>query len=502
MFQKLEIIDRILFSLVDHPEVTTKDSFHVFKNNIYRDYKIDKVIPSIALIERYNELIEKGEMSYDIRIHKLLRKRAIRSLSGVSVISVLTKFWGCPGKCIYCPTNENLPKSYIPNEPAVMRAELNAFDPVRQVQNRLRSLEITGHTIEKCDVRIIGGTWSFYPKAYQEEFIKGIYDAHTNYSIARKHIAATSIEAEKFASFRLEPGFEPHVSATLEEAKKRNETAECRVIGIAIETRPDWITPEEIVRLRQYGVTRVEIGYQTTFDDINALNKRGHGNAESIRATRLLKDAGFKVVAHMMPNLLGSTPERDIMALAKVFDEADFRPDELKIYPMVVTLNSELTGIWENGGFQPYDDETLVDLMARMQGMIPEYIRLNRMYRDIPASEILAGSKLANLRQVTDEKMKTLGLSRHDISAREIRLKENDPTRATLTIEEYDASGGKEYFLQFVDPTDRTLFSLLRLRVSSSVIARSDSDVAIQENDFPNQSQALGENRDPGSSPG
>lgn len=172
MNQKLEIIDRILRSLVEHAEVETKEAFQVLKNHIYREYKLAKVIPAIALIERYHELIELGEMKYDIRIHKILRKRAIRSLSGVSVISVLTKFWGCPGKCIYCPTNENLPKSYIPNEPAVMRAELNAFDPVRQVQNRLRSLEITGHTIDKCDVRIIGGTWSFYPQAYQEEFIK------------------------------------------------------------------------------------------------------------------------------------------------------------------------------------------------------------------------------------------------------------------------------------------------------------------------------------------
>jgi elongator complex protein 3 len=204
MLQKLEIIDRILKSLDEHPEIDSKEKFQIFKNNIYREYKLAKVIPAIAFIERYNDFIAKGEMKYDIRIHKLLRKRAIRSLSGVSVISLLTKFWGCPGKCIYCPTNENLPKSYIPNEPAVMRAELNAFDPVRQVQNRLRSLEITGHTIDKCDVRVIGGTWSFYPRPYQEEFIKGIYDAHSNYSLLHGHIAATSIEAEKFASFRLE----------------------------------------------------------------------------------------------------------------------------------------------------------------------------------------------------------------------------------------------------------------------------------------------------------
>jgi len=170
-----------------------------------------------------------------------------------------------------------------------------------------------------------------------------------------------------------------------------------------------------------------------------------------------------------MPNLLGSTPEKDIESLAKIFDDPDFQPDELKIYPMVVTPNSELTGIWKNGGFKAYDDEILVDLMARMQGMIPEYIRLNRMYRDIPASEILEGSKLANLRQVTDAKMKEIWLSRHDISAREIRLKENNPENAILEIQEYDASGWKEYFLQYIDKEDRTLFSLLRLRIPSEI---------------------------------
>lgn len=194
-------------------------------------------------------------------------------------------------------------------------------------------------------------------------------------------------------------------SETLEEAKKRNETAESRVIGVAIETRPDWITVEEIQRLRTYGVTRVEIGYQTTIDSINEKNKRGHGNKESILATRLLKDAGFKVVAHMMPGLFGSTPALDRASMQTVFEDSDFRPDEMKIYPMVVTPHSELEAIWRNNEFIPYDDAILIDLMADLQGMLPEYIRLNRMYRDIPASEILAGSKLANLRQLTEQKM-------------------------------------------------------------------------------------------------
>lgn len=181
---------------------------------------------------------------------------------------------------------------------------MNEFDAFRQIQNRLQSLRMTGNAISKCDVRIIGGTWSVYPVAYQEDFIRDIYDAHTafGYSSILKKEKTKDTSSFTSATISLDPDWIP--SLTLEEAKKRNETATSRVIGMAIETRPDWITPEEIIRLRSYGVTRVEIGYQTTHDHINELNRRGHGNKESIEATRMLKDAGFKVVVHMMPGLI------------------------------------------------------------------------------------------------------------------------------------------------------------------------------------------------------
>lgn len=221
---------------------------------------------------------------------------------------------------------------------------MNEFNPYLQVQNRLRSLQITGNAISKCDVRIIGGTWSVYPKAYQEDFVRGIYDAHTAFSYA-KYKTESNEDSPFQKSNIIENDFV--LSETLEEAKKRNETAESRVIGMAIETRPDWIDEKEIERLRRYGVTRVEIGYQTTDDTINEINKRGHGNTESIRATKLLKDAGFKVVAHMMPGLVGATPEGDKKAMKEIFENQLFRPDELKIYPLVVTPNSELTEIWK-----------------------------------------------------------------------------------------------------------------------------------------------------------
>jgi len=259
------------------------------------------------------------------------------------------------------------------------------------------------------------------------------------------------------------------LSSTLNEAKKRNESADSRVIWVAIETRPDWVTPEEIIRLRNYGVTRVEIWYQTTNDSINDLNKRWHWNFESIRATRLLKDAWFKVTAHMMPGLVWSNPEIDIESLGEVFKNPDFRPDELKLYPLVVTPNSELTAMWERWEFEPYDDATLIPLMAELQGMIPEYVRLNRMYRDIPAHEILAWSKLANLRQITEVAMRARGIIRRDISAREIRAKWNDPQNAVFEEFFYEASGGHEWFFQYIDPSDRTLFALMRLRIPSQV---------------------------------
>jgi elongator complex protein 3 len=461
-------IRELISALLSDTTLSTKRDYQKAKNLLLSKYgNTVEDVSAIEVLEEYRNSITEKTLAYDSRVWKMLRKRWVRSLSGVSVISLLTKFWGCPGKCVFCPTYEWLPKSYITGEPAVQRAEMNAFDPVRQVQNRLRSLEITGNAISKCDIRVIGGTWSVYPREYQEDFIRGIYDAHTTYTDLRPFLASVETGDDVFARFKIEKWFTMKASSSLEEAKTRNETALSRVIGIAIETRPDWINTEEIIRLRRYGVTRVEIGYQTTIDSINELNKRGHGNKESIEATKLLKDTGFKVVAHMMPGLLGADVAGDRDSMRRVFDDSDFRPDEMKIYPMVVTPHSELENIWREWGFTPYDDETLIDLMADLQGMLPEYLRLNRMYRDIPADQILAGSKLANLRQLTEVRMREKWITRHDISAREIRAKGNNPENAILEIYFYEASWGHEYFLQYIDPIDRTIFGLLRLRIPS-----------------------------------
>ena len=466
---KIEILDQLLRAWLEatkkDPKNFSKNDYAKLKNEIYKKHKIAKPFQSIELIERYEELMADWTLEENLFFKKILRKRWIRSLSWVTVISLLTEFFGCPWKCIYCPTFEWLPKSYIPNEPAVQRAVMNNFDPIMQIHNRLRALEMTGHKIEKNDIRIIGGTWSVYPKPYQEMFIKAIYDAFNTYDDMKVYLEKTDFSNDKFATFKLKAWYKAKLSKSLEEAKEINESSRLRVIWIAIETRPDWVNAEEIKRLRRYWVTRVEIWYQTTIDKINELNKRWHWNKESIAATKILKDAWFKVVAHMMPNLLWSTPELDKKALAEVFNNPDFRPDELKIYPMMVTDKSELTDVWKNGWFKAYDDETLINLTAELQMMIPEYVRLNRTYRDIPADQILEGSIIANLRQIVEQRIKEKWVKLLDTRHREIREGKNDPQKAIIHTFEYNASDWKEYFLTFEDPEDRTIFSLLRLRL-------------------------------------
>ncbi len=465
---KSEIVTELVLAWITELEKNpdfSKQDFHKIKNKIYWKYKIDKPFQSIELIERYNELVESSDIEENFVFQKILRKRWVRSLSGITVISLLTEEFPCPAKCVYCPTFDGLPKSYIPNEPAVMRAELNKFDPIMQIHNRLRALEVTGHKIEKNDIRIIGWTWSFYPQKYKEKFIKEIYDAFNSYDEMKKHIEKTDLSSDRFAAFKIKEGYKVMKSATLEEAKKLNEISRLRVIWMAIETRPDWITPKEISDLRRFGVTRVEIWYQTTVDSVNELNQRWHGNKESIIATKMLKDAGFKVVAHMMPDLLWSNPDMDRASMKEIFDNQLYRPDELKIYPMMVTDKSELTQVWKDWNFKAYDDETLIDLTCDLEAMIPEYVRLNRTYRDIPATEILEWSIVANLRQIVEDKLEKQWIKVMDIRNRELKNKKNKPEWARINNYTYDASDWTEHFLTFEDPEDRTIFSLLRLRL-------------------------------------
>lgn len=401
------------------------------------------------LLELYKELRAEGSEEIDEETLLALRKIKTKSNSGVAVVSLLTKPFACPGRCTYCPTEINMPKSYLSKEPAAARALLNDFDPYLQITNRLKALEMNGHPIDKIEMIVIGGTWSFYHPNYQEEFLIGCYRACNDYGTDRDS------RTEEYQD-RLE---------YLLKLQDENERAGCRIIGLSIETRPDYITDFEIKRLRALGVTKVEIGVQHLDDEVLKLTKRDMKIERVKKATELLRNAGFKMVYHMMPNLPGSTPERDISMFDDLFSGEDFQPDMLKVYPCMVLEHSELYDIWKQGDFTAYTDEQLIEVMREEKKRVPPYVRILRVYRDIPASYIKAGSIISNLRQVMDVDMKKNGWQCRCIRCREIREGEYHPEDFVLSNITYRTRSGTEMFLSFEHKEKRALASFTRLRL-------------------------------------
>ncbi|MDP2930397.1 MAG: tRNA uridine(34) 5-carboxymethylaminomethyl modification radical SAM/GNAT enzyme Elp3, partial [bacterium] len=375
----------------------------------------------------------------------LLKTRGIRSLSGIVSVSVLTKPYPCPGKCLYCPDQKGLPKSYLDGEPAVMRAVFNKFNPYLQVQSRLKALENTGHSTAKIELIIIGGTWSFLPKKYQEWFVKECFRAANEYN------RQPTINNQQ-----------------LDKEQRRNENAKHRIIGITVETRPDFINESEIKQLRRLGVTRVEMGVQSTYDDVLRKNSRGHDVSATIKATKLLKDAGFKICYHIMPNLPGSDLKKDEIVFSRLFNDSDFRPDFLKIYPCVVVKQAPLYKLWLKKQYKPYTDKQLIGLLAKVKQKIPVYCRIIRIYRDIPSWQIKAGSKISNLRQTVTQELKKRGKKCLCIRCREVKDNFSPGQALKLFREKYPASGGTEIFLSFEDKKRKNIYSLLRLRLPST----------------------------------
>lgn len=395
---------------------------------------------NMELIVAYRALVERGVMEEDRGFFKVLRKRKVRSHSGIANITVITKAFPCPGKCIFCPTEPDMPKSYLSDEPAIMRAVLNDFDAYRQTENRLTSLYRTGHFTDKVDVIISGGTWSFYPKKYQTDFVRGIFNA----------LNAPAPKARSLA-----------------QAQAVNETAKNRCIGLSMETRPDHITKDELRRLRRLGCTKIEIGVQSLNDDVLKLNRRGHGIAETQRAIQLIRDAGYKINCHMMPNLYGSNPEMDYEDFVELFANPAYRPDWLKIYPCMVVPWSQLEKIYNDGKHVPYTDRQLIDLMLKVKPLIPDYCRVTRLIRDIPAPTIVGGSKVSNLRQIIQHEMKERGLACRCIRCRQVKEEKVYPDKLELRVKEFEASEGQEFFISFDEIERDKLCSLLRLRFSS-----------------------------------
>lgn len=358
-------------------------------------------------------------------------------------LAVMTKPAACPGKCVYCPTYANAPQSYTPESPAVFRARSCDYDARRQLERRLRTFSEMGHPTDKIELIVMGGTFLAQPIEYQYQFVKECYD-----------------------------GLNGTASATLEEAKKINETAANRCTGLCIETRPDWCGPAEIARMLEFGATRVELGVQTLDDDIYRLVRRGHGVKEVVEATKRLRENGFKVYYHWMPGLPGATPEKDLEMSRQIFSDDRFRPDGLKLYPTMVVEGSELYKWYKEGRYQPYDNETMVNLIISIKSIVPKYVRIARVLRDIPSKFIVAGLK-DSLRDVVREKMRREAIECRCIRCREyghrvrIGYKTGEPRLIRM---DYNAAAGKEICLSFEDENE-TLFGLLRLRIQSKAPA-------------------------------
>jgi elongator complex protein 3 len=430
----LELLDTIIKN-----NVSDQSEIQNLKNQISQKYGVPSA-SNVELIAVYRKYLCKAGEPENRDLLKLLRKRAVRTQSGIANITVLTKAWPCPGKCIFCPTEPGMPKSYLSNEPAMMRAILNNFDSYRQTRNRLISLKKTGHFTDKVDVVVAGGTFSFYPKRYQSDFTRGIYNA-LNYPAPK--------------------------ARSLAEAQKINENAENRCIGLSFETRPDHIDEQELKHLRKLGCTKIEIGVQSLNDRVLELNQRGHTTVETCRAIQLMRDAAYKINVHMMPNLLGSTPEIDLADMKELFENTAYRPDWMKVYPCMVVPWTRLEQIYKKGEYKSYDDRTLIDLMVEMTKIWPEYVRVTRMYRDIPADTIVSGSKASNLRQFVEKELQRRKIVPRDIRSREIKGEKIVFDQLQLKIMEFEASQGQEFFISYEQAEKDKLCSLLRLRFSS-----------------------------------
>ncbi len=402
------------------------------------------------LVEEYKRLVSKNEISKSKLIEERIRMKPTRTQSGVATVTVMMKPFMCPGKCIFCPNEINMPKSYIASEPGAQRALKNNFDPFLQTYNRVKALQNIGHNTDKIELIILGGTCSVYPENYIVWFVKRCFDAMNSFGKT---------------SFKLDTkGVNEITWEQLLEVQKYNETTVCRNVGLVLETRPDYITKEEVIRFRKLGATKIQIGIQSLDDTILKLNMRGHAVKESKNAFELLRLAGFKIHAHWMPNLYGSDVKKDIKDYKKLWSE-DFRPDELKIYPTSIIRNTVLEKYYKENKYLPYTYEQLLNLFVNILPLTPRYTRLTRIVRDIPANEIVSGNKSSNFRQIAEKEIARLGEKIQDIRSREIKGESVTWDNLELEVIKYDTSISKEYFISYKTKDTDRICSFLRLSI-------------------------------------
>jgi len=413
-------------------EIATKEDLHRAKVALCRS-------GALAAIPTDAEILATADPAVRSRIEPLLRTKASRTASGVAVVAAMTAPYACPhGRCVYCPGGPSwgTPQSYLGTEPAAMRGAQHGYDPYRQTRARVEQLRAIGHATDKVDFIVLGGTFTNFPAAYRESFAKGCYD-----------------------------GLNGSESPSLADAMRANETAANRMIGLTIETKPERFAPADVAHAMSLGVTRVEFGVQSAFDDVLARVNRGHTVQDVRDATRRAKDAGLKVCYHMMPGLPGSDAARDRASVRAIFEDPDFRPDMLKIYPTLVLPGTGLYELWRRGEYEPLSTEEVVARVAAAKEIVPPWVRILRIQREIGVPEVVAGLAAGNVRELARARLAAEGKRCRCIRCREVGLRRRAfrDSEVRFDREAYGASRGREEFLSLAVDED-TLVGYARLR--------------------------------------
>ena len=426
----------------------TGDDVNRLKIKVSAKYHL-KAVPSNA------DLITALSASEAKKLLPIIRRKNTRAISGVTVIATMTKPYPCPQPepCAYCPggPTQGSPQSYTGYEPAALRGSQNSFDPYEQVQSRIRQLTAIGHKVDKVELIVMGGTFPATPMEYQTWFIQRCLDAIT-----------------------------AKTSQSLEEAKANAEVSKIRNVGITVETRPDWAKQPHIDAMLDMGVTRIELGVQNPDDQIYRLVGRTHTVADVVEATRIAKDAGLKIVYHMMPGMPGSNPQKDKEAFHRIFTDSAFKPDMIKIYPCLAIAGTKAYQWYQQGTYEPYTTEQAANLIAEIKKTIPTWVRIMRVQRDIPARLILAGVTKSDVRELAQKKLKEQGSQCQCIRCREVghRLAVDhlkpDLEKVKILTQRYAASEGQEVFISTEDPENNILLGYLRLRVPSAKAHRPE----------------------------
>ncbi|WP_254534985.1 tRNA uridine(34) 5-carboxymethylaminomethyl modification radical SAM/GNAT enzyme Elp3 [Halomarina litorea] len=460
------LVERILAGEVDREDLESA------KLDVCSEFSAPKVPKNSELLDYAAE--QDPELREELE--PVLRRKPVRTASGVSPVAIMTSPHMCPhGKCLYCPggpaSEFDSSQSYTGHEPAAARGVQNDYDPYGQVTLRLEQLRKIGHPVDKVELILMGGTMTARSHDYQEEFVKRALQALNDYDVTKEPEPA---EDESFAQSPEEYEFR-----YLEDVVATNETADVRNIGTTFETKPDWCDPEQIDRMLDLGGTKVELGVQTTYERINREMHRGHGIQASVDANRRLRDAGFKVGFHMMPGQPGMDREMCLQDFRELFENGDWRPDYLKIYPTLVVRGTRTYDMWRRDEYDPLGNEEAAELVAEVKSMIPKYTRLQRVQRDIPADFIDAGVWKSNLRQLARERMEEHGWTCDCIRCREVGMNEETPDRVELDVLEYEACGGTEQFISYEDPEKDLLVGFCRLRFPGDPVRRELENGAV-----------------------